>query len=100
MKRKLRYRSLVRRDFVSAAEWSREQWGAKLTRRYLDVIEAQIQRIVENPMLGSEAGLSRQGLRKIAAGRHTIFYLADDSEVQIVRIMGAQQDHWNSLGLK
>jgi plasmid stabilization system protein ParE len=38
-------------------------------------------------MLGAEAGLPRPGLRKVTAGRHTIFYTADEHEVRIVRIM-------------
>jgi toxin ParE1/3/4 len=100
MKRKLRYSTLARRDFIGAAEWSQVQWGAQQTRRYLDVIESQIQRIVENPMLGPDAELPRHGLRKITAGRHTIFYLANDREVQIVRIMHQQQDHLSGLGLR
>ena len=100
MTRKLRYHALAQSDFVGAAAWSQAQWGARQTRRYLDTIEAQIQRIVENPMLGAEAELPRPGLRKITAGRHTIFYMPDDREVQIVRIIGQQQDHWNALGLR
>ena len=97
---KLRYHSLAQREFVSAAAWSHTQWGAQLTRRYLDTIETQIQRIAENPMLGSDAELPRPGLRKIAAGRHTIFYVFDEREVQIVRIIGQHQDHWSALGLR
>jgi len=100
MKRKLWYSTLARRDFIGAAEWSQAQWGARQTRRYLSGIEAQIQRIVENPMLGADAELPRPGLRKITAGRHTIFYMADDREVQIVRIMHQQQDHLGGLGLR
>jgi toxin ParE1/3/4 len=100
MRRKLRYHALAQRDFVGAAEWSLAQWGAEQTRRYLDFIEAQIQRIAENPMLGSDAELPRPGLRKIAAGRHMIFYMADDREVQIVRIMGQKQDHLGVPGLR
>ncbi len=100
MKRKLWYHSLAQRDFVSAAAWSEAQWGARLTRRYLDAIEAQIQRIVDNPMLGSDAELPRPGLRRISAGRHTMFYMADDRDVQIVRIMGQQQDHLNAPALR
>lgn len=98
MKRKLRYHSSARRDFIGAAEWSNAQWGAQQTRRYLDALEAQIQRIVENPMLGSDAELPRPGLRKITAGRHTIFFMADEWEVQIVRILGQQQDRWGAMG--
>lgn len=100
MKRKLRYHSLAQRDFVGAAGWSQAQWGAGQTRRYLDTIEAQIQRIVENPMLGVDAELPRPGLRKITAGRHTIFYMADDREVQIVRIMHQSQDYVGATGLR
>ncbi len=100
MKRKLRYHSLARRDFMGAAEWSQAQWGARQTRRYLEAIEAQIGRIVENPMLVPDAELPRPGLRKVTAGRHTIFYMADDHEVQIVRIMHQQQDHLGGLGLR
>jgi toxin ParE1/3/4 len=100
MKRNLRYHSLAQRDFVGAAAWSQVQWGAQQTRRYLDAIEAQIQRIVENPMLGADAELPRSGLRKITAGRHIIFYMADAREVVIVRILGQVQDHGNAMGLR
>lgn len=100
MKFKLRYSSLARRDFIAVADWSQAQWGARQTRRYLIAIEAQIQRIVENPMLGAEADLPHPSLRKITAGRHTIFYIASDREVQIVRIMHQLQDHPGGLGLK
>lgn len=100
MKRTLRFHSLAQRDFVGAAAWSQAQWGAKLTRRYLDEIERQISRIVENPMEGSDAELPRTGLRKIIAGRHIIFYTADEREVQIVRIMGQSQDYMNAPGLR
>ena len=100
MKRTLRFHSLAQRDFVSVAAWSQAQWGAKMTRRYLDEIERQISRIVENPKLGADAELPRPGLRKILAGRHIIFYMADEREVQIVRIMGQQQDYWSAAGLR
>ena len=100
MKRKLRYHSLAQRDFTGAAQWSLAQWGGRQTRRYMDTIEAQIQRTFENPMLGSDAELPRPGLRKITAGRHTIYYMADARDVQIVRIMHQQQDHTGALGLR
>ena len=65
MKRKLRYHSLAERDFVGVAAWSQAQWGAQQTRRYLLVIEAQIQRIAENPMLGVDAEMARVGCGEI-----------------------------------
>ncbi len=97
---KLRYSTQARRDFIAVADWSQAQWGAQQTRRYLVAIEVQIQRIVENPMLGAEADLPRPGLRKITAGRNTIFYIANGLEVQIVRIMHQLQDQPGGLGIK
>ncbi len=100
MKRKLRYRALARRDFVQIAEWSQGQWGVEQTRRYLGEIEAQLQRLTENPMLGQPAGLPHPGLRKLTAGRHTIFYMASDSVIEVVRILHQQMDHAGRLGLR
>ena len=100
MKRKLRYHALAERDFVGVAAWSNAQWGAQQTRLYLLVIEAQIRRIAENPMLGVDAELARAGLRKIVAGKHTVFYTANDHEIQIVRIIGQQQDYIEAAGLR
>ena len=99
MKRKLRYHALAQQDFIATAASSQKLWGARQTRRYLDHIEAQIERIVQNPMLGSDADLPRPGLRKIVAGRHTIFYLTDEGGVLIVRILHQQQDQLGRLGL-
>ena len=99
MKRKLKYHALARRDFVELAEWSRKQWGTAQTRRYLDEIETQLQRLVENPMLGQDAKLPHPGLRRIAAGRYTIFYRANERTVEIVRILHQQTDYIGRLGL-
>lgn len=68
-------------------DWLVKQRGKARTRRYLDEIETQIQRIAENPMLGPAAGLPHAGLRRIIAGRHVIFYIADESTIDIVRIL-------------
>ena len=98
MKRHLRYHSSAQRDFIGIADWSMQQWGKSRTRRYLNEIEAQVQSIVENPMIGHDAGLPRPGLRRITAGRHTIFYIADESTVQIVRILHEAMDFGTRLG--
>jgi toxin ParE1/3/4 len=99
MTRKLRYHSLAQRDFVRAADWSHKQWGTERTRRYLKLIEAEVQRILENPLIAPEADLPRPGIRKATAGRHTIFYTIAGDEVLIVRILGQQQDHQSAAGL-
>lgn len=98
MKRRVRLHSLARRDFVAIADWSVRQWGKRLTRHYLDEIEALVQRIAENPMLGHDAELPRAGLRRITAGRHVIFFLADEQSVEVVRILHEAMDFGERLG--
>lgn len=62
---RLQYRTAAQRDFTGVADWLVKQQGKARTRRYLDEIETQIQRIAENPMLGPAAGLPHAGLRAI-----------------------------------
>lgn len=92
MRRKLRFHSSAQRDFTNLASRSEREWGKVRTRRYLDEIERKIQSILENPMLGHDAGLPRAGLRRISAGRDVIFYRFDDQQVEIVRIIHDRMD--------
>lgn len=92
MTRSLRFSSAARRDFTNIAARSERAWGKAKTREYLDEIEAKFRAIVDNPMLGHDAGLPREGLRRISAGRDVIFYTFDDHEVAVVRILHDRMD--------
>ena len=92
MTRRLKFHSAAQRDFTNLAARSEREWGKPQTRRYLDEIERKIQSIVENPMLGRDAGLPRAGLRRISAGTDVIFYTHDDCQVEIVRILHEAMD--------
>lgn len=98
MKRRLRFHSSAQRDFTNLAVRSEREWGKQRTRRYLDEIERKIQSIVENPMLGHDAGLPRPELRRITSGSDVIFYTFDDRQVEIVRIMHERMDFAALLG--
>jgi len=71
---------------------SEREWGKTRTRRYLDEVERKVQTILENPMLGQDAGLSPMALRRVTAGRDVIFYTFDEDEVEIVRILHDRMD--------
>jgi plasmid stabilization system protein ParE len=43
-------------------------------------------------MLGAEAGLWPEGVRKKRAGRHLILYLANDRDLEVVRILHERMD--------
>jgi plasmid stabilization system protein ParE len=92
MKRRLKFHSSAQRDFTNLATRSEREWGKARTRRYLDEVERKIQSIVENPMLSHDAGLPRPGLRRITSGRDVIFYVFDDCQAEIVRIIHERMD--------
>lgn len=92
MTRRLKFNALAQRDFTAIGPRSELAWGKTRTRRYLDELERQTQRIVENPMLGHDAELPRPRLRRITAGRDVIFYKFDDAQLEIVRILYEAMD--------
>lgn len=98
MRRSLRFHALAKRDFAIIGTRSERNWGKARTRAYLLEVERKIQAIVENPMLGHDAGLPRPGLRRISAGRDVIFYTFDEREVQIVRILHDRMNFDERLG--
>jgi toxin ParE1/3/4 len=96
--RRFKFHAKAQRDFVDIGPRSEREWGKARTRRYLDEVERKIAMIVENPMLGHDAELPREGLRRIAAGRDVIFYTFCDDRVEIVRILHDSMDFAARLG--
>ena len=70
--------------------------------RYLDVLEAEIQKLRTAPHMGSYpryATLRRQGYRVLIVQRHLIFYKADDDKRQIMiyAVVDSRQQYINLI---
>jgi toxin ParE1/3/4 len=92
MTRKIRHRAAARADLLSIGSYSDRQWGRMRTRAYLRELHQTIAELARNPMLGAEAGLWPEGVRKKRAGRHLILYLANDRDLEVVRILHERMD--------
>ena len=92
MTRKVVFRTAAKRDLSQLGEQSAREWGARQTRGYLLDLDAKIQKLAENPMLGHDAGLDREGLRRMNSGRHAVFYVVGQERVEIVRILHVARD--------
>jgi toxin ParE1/3/4 len=92
MTRQLIFRAAARRDIADLAEQSEARWGKHQTRRYLDALEATIQKLTDNPMLGHDSGLPRPGLRRMNSGRHAVFYLVSGERIEVVRVLHVASD--------
>ncbi|WP_106638878.1 type II toxin-antitoxin system RelE/ParE family toxin [Allosphingosinicella vermicomposti] len=90
--RNLLIRPLAEADLIGIWRYTAGQWGEAQADTYLDEIDAILQHIKSNPLIGSDCGDVRPGYRKAAAGSHRIFYRCDAETVEVVRILHARMD--------
>jgi toxin ParE1/3/4 len=82
----------ARRDIDEIWDYTAKLWGAKQAENYLRQLQAAIKLIAANPALGRSCDNVRRGYRKFPAGSHMLFYRAEKSGVEIVRILHARMD--------
>ena len=70
---------------IWAFSWS--EWGRAQADRYVADIEARIRDVAENPKIGQSCDQIRRGYFRIASGSHFIFYLVDEEQISVVRIL-------------
>lgn len=85
---KLRPRAL--RDLDGIWEYTRERWSEAQAERYFAQIRAAIERLRSSPRLGK--GAHNTSLLKWASGSHFIFYRADETTLDIVRVLHQSMD--------
>ena len=69
-----------------------EQHGLALARQYLDGLHACFQHLAEHPMLGRRADRIALGVRRHECQSHVVFYVLDESGVNIARVLHARMD--------
>jgi toxin ParE1/3/4 len=58
----------ARRDLIEIWNYTAEHWGEEQADRYVRLINHAIQRLRDNPSIGSDCGHVRPGLRRYPAG--------------------------------
>lgn len=74
-------------DLHSIGAYTLQTWGEDQAIRYLDDLEACCRMLAENPMLGRACDEVRPGLRRMACGRHIIFYREDNKGILVSRVL-------------
>ncbi len=75
-------------DLLAIGDYSQRTWGDEQCARYLDQLEHCCQRLANNPKLGRACDEVRQGYRRIAQGKHVVFFRKHDEEtIIVVRIL-------------
>jgi toxin ParE1/3/4 len=82
----------ARRDLIEIWHYTAEHWGEEQADRYVRLIDHAIQRLRDNPSIGSDCGHVRPGLRRYPAERHRIYYRLAGMLIEIVRILHVSMD--------
>jgi toxin ParE1/3/4 len=85
-------RPRARRDLIEIWFYTLDKWDEPQADHYLRVLNQAIERLADNPGLGTDYGHVRPGLRRYAAGRHRIFYRVGVETIEIVRILHPSMD--------
>ena len=79
-------------DLRDIARCTRETWGRRQARLYLEELELRIRKLALSP----EAGRLREdvapSVRSFPIGRHVMFYLTSESGITVLRVLHPRMD--------
>jgi len=74
-------------DLLSIGAYTLRTWGENQAVRYIGDLEACCQMLADNPALGRTCDDVRPGLRRMAIGRHVVFYRENTRGILVSRIL-------------
>jgi len=89
---RLRITSDAELDTAELAIYTLRRFGADQADRYSNDLDIAFDRIVQNPMIGTDCSQFGEGLRRLVCGQHAIYYAVLPEEVAVIRILGPGQD--------
>lgn len=78
---------LAELDLADIADYTTDVWGVEQAELYLDDLVKCFVRIAQMPGLGRASDSVHPGFRRIAQGKHVIFYQPGKDEIFISRIL-------------
>ena len=79
-------------DLDAIASYTLERWGEAQVEAYLRALSNRFEWLAENPQLGKPRDDVAKGYRCYLQGRHLIFYIFDDSSVDIIGLPHRSMD--------
>ena len=94
--RAISLRPKAQQDLERIGDYTFEQWGEREEEIYLGMINQAFASLIKDPEKGRAANDLAPGLRKLRVGRHMIFYLSSEVEIDVVRILHQSMDFRSS----
>jgi len=84
-------------DLTKMYEYGIETFGFKQAQTYLSGMHSMFQILTKNASLGRDASELVLSLKRFSYKSHTIFYLATDIDILIVRVLNQSMDYEKNL---
>ncbi|MCF7569059.1 type II toxin-antitoxin system RelE/ParE family toxin [Sabulilitoribacter arenilitoris] len=84
-------------DLAKMYEYGIETFGLKQAQAYLLGMHTLFQILADNATLGRDASEFMLSLKRFSYKSHTIFYLATDIDILIVRVLNQSMDYEKNL---
>lgn len=85
-------RPAAERDLEAIAVYTRKQWGNQQAKRYITALRMDIESLASFPMRHTIYRSDQHEFRKLLSGHHLIFYVVDETTVQIIRVLHERMD--------
>lgn len=82
----------ARNDLAEIWRHTANLWSPRQADRYIDLLEASFARLVFMPRIARERGEFRPPVRIHPSGEHLIVYRIEEEHLNILRILGGEQD--------
>lgn len=88
---RIKFRTAASADMRRVARETRAAWGEAQAAEYSAKLRDDIKSLRDFPLRFPEFE-PRPGLRRMNSGRHAVFYLVFDEQIEIVRVMHVASD--------
>lgn len=79
-------------DLSSIWDYTEDHWGTLQAENYVTEIRRAVERVAEDPMRGRSCDNIRTGYRRYSIGSHLVFYIDNDTSVDVIRILHQRMD--------
>ena len=90
--RTIRYAPRAQRDIRSVQAYTSDAWGPRQARSYVRNLRSAISALKTFPDRGLVYGEPESRMRRIIIQSHVVYYLVDESTIEVVRILHQRMD--------
>lgn len=94
--RKFRLSAEAKEDLIDIADYGDAQYGVERSNAYRDELHKHFLELSKFPLHYQAVDDIRKGYRRSVCGVHTVYYLVENEDIVIVRILG-RQDPFRAL---